>query len=131
MRSRFDVIDDITPEIEAMAGDAGSGLSKGGMKTKVMAARTATAAGCAMAITEGSVLRPLTALEEGANATWFTAQVDPQAARKRWIAAMKPQGSITLDAGAGRGPCPVASPCCPLGYRPCPVTLAAVTQWRC
>ena len=34
-------------EIEAMAGDAGTGLSKGGMKTKVMAARTATAAGCA------------------------------------------------------------------------------------
>lgn len=98
--TRYDVIDAITPEIEAMAGDAGSGLSKGGMKTKVMAARTATAAGCAMAITEGSVLRPLTALEEGANATWFTAQVDPQAARKRWIAAMKPQGSITLDAGA-------------------------------
>ena len=104
---RFDVIDTITPEIEAMAGDAGSGLSKGGMKTKLMAARTATAGGCAMAITEGSVLRPLMALEEGANATWFTAQTDPQAARKRWIAAMKPRGSVTLDAGAvaalGRG----------------------------
>lgn len=97
---RFDVVDIITPEIEAMAGDAGSGLSKGGMKTKVMAAKTATAAGCAMAITEGSVSRPLTALEEGANATWFTAQTDPQAARKRWIAAMKPRGSVTLDAGA-------------------------------
>ncbi|MFT6674208.1 MAG: glutamate 5-kinase [Sulfitobacter sp.] len=98
--TRYDVIDTITPEIEAMAGDAGSGLSKGGMKTKLMAARTATAAGCAMAITEGSVMRPLTALEQGANATWFPAQVDPQAARKRWIAAMKPQGSVTLDAGA-------------------------------
>jgi glutamate 5-kinase len=97
---RYDVIDDITPEIESMAGDAGSGLSKGGMKTKVMAARTATAAGCAMAITEGSVMRPLLALNNGANATWFTAQSDPQAARKQWIAAMKPCGSITLDAGA-------------------------------
>jgi rRNA large subunit m3Psi methyltransferase RlmH len=30
---RYDVIDDITPEIEAMAGDPVSGLSKGGMKT--------------------------------------------------------------------------------------------------
>jgi glutamate 5-kinase len=98
--TRFDVIDQITPEIEAMAGDAGSGLSKGGMKTKIMAARTATAAGCAMAITEGSVMRPLLALKNGANATWFTAQSDPQAARKRWIAAMKPQGSVTLDHGA-------------------------------
>ncbi|SDG04254.1 glutamate 5-kinase [Sulfitobacter delicatus] len=97
---RYDQIDVITPEIEAMAGDAGSGLSKGGMKTKLMAARTATAAGCAMAITDGFVLRPLTALENGANATWFTAQSDPQTARKRWIAAMKPRGTVTLDAGA-------------------------------
>lgn len=96
----FPVIDRITPQIEAMAGDAASALSKGGMKTKVMAAKTATAAGCAMAITEGSVLRPLHALSEGARATWFLAQDDPQAARKAWIAAMKPRGEVTLDAGA-------------------------------
>lgn len=98
--TRFDVIDDITPEIEAMAGDAGSGLSKGGMKTKVLAAKTATGAGCAMAITEGSVMRPLQALENGANATWFLPKTDPQAARKKWIASMKPQGIIAIDAGA-------------------------------
>ncbi|MEM9968795.1 MAG: glutamate 5-kinase [Pseudomonadota bacterium] len=97
---RYEVIEAITPEIEAMAGDAGSGLSKGGMKTKLMAAKTATAAGCAMAITAGSVDRPLTALHQGAPATWFIAQTDPQAARKRWIAAMKPRGAVTLDAGA-------------------------------
>lgn len=98
--TRFDVIDRITPQIEAMAGDAGSGLSKGGMKTKLMAAKTAVSAGCAMAITEGFVMRPLTALENGANATWFTAQTDPKAARKNWITAMKPMGTLTLDAGA-------------------------------
>ena len=49
-----------------MAGDPISGLSKGGMKTKLLAAKTAVAGGCAMAIMEGSVLRPLTALAEGA-----------------------------------------------------------------
>ena len=97
---RFELIERITPEIEAMAGDAGSGLSKGGMKTKLMAAKMATAGGCAMAITEGSPLNALRLLENGANATWFTAQDDPQAARKRWIAAMKPRGEITVDAGA-------------------------------
>ena len=97
---RYDVIEAITPEIEAMAGDAGSGLSKGGMKTKLMAARTATAAGCDMAITEGSVLRPITALEAGAPVTWFRAQGDPQQKRKAWIAAMKPRGRIIVDAGA-------------------------------
>ncbi|ABD55201.1 glutamate 5-kinase [Jannaschia sp. CCS1] len=94
------VIDTITPEIEAMAGDAGSGLSKGGMKTKVLAARTATAAGCAMAITQGAIANPLRALDDGARATWFTATVSPQQARKAWIGAMKPKGSLRLDAGA-------------------------------
>ncbi len=98
--TRFDEVREITPEIEAMAGDAGTGLSKGGMKTKLMAAKTAIAGGCTMAITEGSVLRPLKALAEGAPATWFVADTDPQLARKRWIAAMKPKGELTVDAGA-------------------------------
>ncbi|MFD1913749.1 glutamate 5-kinase [Halodurantibacterium flavum] len=97
---RFDLIEDITPEIEAMAGDPVSGLSKGGMKTKLLAARTAVRGGCSMAITEGSVLRPLRALEDGAPCTWFLAQGDPQVARKRWIAAMKEKGMIRIDAGA-------------------------------
>ena len=52
-------VEALTPEIEAMGGDPVSGLSKGGMKTKLMAARTAIAGGCAMAIAEGSVMRPL------------------------------------------------------------------------
>ncbi|MBN2907283.1 MAG: glutamate 5-kinase [Rhodobacteraceae bacterium] len=97
---RFDLIEEITPEIEAMAGDAGSGLSKGGMKTKLMAAKTATGAGCALAITQGATMRPLSALEQGAPATWFRPKGDPQAARKGWIAAMKPRGSVSVDAGA-------------------------------
>ena len=97
---RFDLVQTITPAIEAMAGDSISGLSKGGMKTKLLAAKTATAGGCAMAIMEGSVLRPLLALANGAQRTWFVAQSDPQAARKRWINAMKPRGEVRLDAGA-------------------------------
>lgn len=100
MAQRFDLIEAITPRIEAMAGDAISGVSKGGMKTKLMAARIAVAGGCAMAIMEGSVLRPLTALAGGAARTWFVAQGDPQAARKRWISAMKPRGELRVDAGA-------------------------------
>ncbi|EPX78884.1 glutamate 5-kinase [Litoreibacter arenae] len=104
---RLEVINEITPEIEAMAGDAGSGLSKGGMKTKVMAAKTAMAGGAALVITEGSVAAPLQALENGANASWFISDMDPQQARKRWISAMKPQGALQLDDGAvaalGRG----------------------------
>ncbi len=97
---RLDQVVQITPEIEAMAGDAGSGLSKGGMKTKVMAAKTATAAGCAMAITHGARMNPVRGLEDGAAATWFVAKGDPSTARKGWIGAMKPRGRLILDAGA-------------------------------
>ena len=99
---RFDLVETITAAIEAMAGDPISSLSKGGMKTKLMAAKTAVAGGCAMAIMEGSTLRPLTALAHGAARTWFLAKGDPQAARKRWIGAMKPRGEVRLDAGAVR-----------------------------
>ncbi|MBV7393112.1 glutamate 5-kinase [Mameliella sediminis] len=99
---RLEVVDNITPEIEAMAGDAGSGLSKGGMKTKVMAAKTATASGCAMIISHGADLHPLKRLSQGAPSTLFTPHIDPHAARKRWIAAMKPQGVLNVDAGAAR-----------------------------
>lgn len=99
---RLDHVEVITPEIEAMAGDPISGLSRGGMKTKLIAARVASAGGCAMAIAAGAGLHPLRALAEGAPATWFAADGDPQAARKRWIGAMKPAGSVGIDAGAGR-----------------------------
>lgn len=99
---RLDVVEKITPEIEAMAGDAGTGAARGGMKTKLMAAKTAMQAGCAMAITEGAVHHPLRALENGANCTWFTAAFDPQTARKKWISGMKPRGTVQVDAGAAR-----------------------------
>ncbi len=102
---RYERIDRITPAIEAQAGDAGSGLSKGGMKTKLLAARMATEAGCEMAITLGAPQNPLRGLDEGASATWFTAKGDPQAARKRWIGAMKPRGRVIVDAGAARALC--------------------------
>jgi len=96
----FGQVDMITPEIEAMAGAPTSSLSKGGMKTKVMAAKTAVAAGCAMVIAAGAAMHPLDQLTKGARATLFVAQGDPRSARKRWIAAMKPKGVLHVDAGA-------------------------------
>ncbi|RME15860.1 MAG: glutamate 5-kinase, partial [Alphaproteobacteria bacterium] len=96
----FDVIGEITPELEAHAGEGVSGLSKGGMITKVMAAKTATAAGCDLIIAAGGALHPLAALEQGARHTLFKARTTPARARKQWIAAMKPRGSVTVDAGA-------------------------------
>ncbi len=97
---RLDVIKEITPEIEEMAGEGVSGISKGGMITKLMAARTATQAGCAMVITKGDVPNPITELENGANCTWFKPNVDPQTARKRWISSQKSVGKLVIDQGA-------------------------------
>jgi glutamate 5-kinase len=97
---RLDLVTAITPTIEAMAGGSGTLLSRGGMKTKLMAAQAAMRAGCAMAITLGAVPRPLAALAGGAPCTWFQPDGDPRAARKRWISGMKPRGRITVDAGA-------------------------------
>ncbi|MCP5089018.1 MAG: glutamate 5-kinase [Rhodobacteraceae bacterium] len=97
---RYDTISEITPQIEAMAGGAGTSLASGGMKTKIMAAKTAMQAGCAMAITLGDQLNPLAALAKGGNCTWFVSKVNPQAARKQWISGMKTRGGILIDAGA-------------------------------
>jgi len=93
------VVETITDDIAAMAGEGVSGLSKGGMITKIMATRTATEAGCALVITRGGD-RPLSALAAGARATWFLARDDPRAARKRWIASMKTRGTVAIDDGA-------------------------------
>ncbi|MEM9709676.1 MAG: glutamate 5-kinase [Pseudomonadota bacterium] len=93
-------VTEITPEIETMAGDAGTGAAKGGMKTKLIAARAAMRAGAVMAIAEGTGLNPLRALDGGARATWFRPKTDPAKARKSWIASMKPRGKVTVDDGA-------------------------------
>jgi glutamate 5-kinase len=91
----------ITPEIEAMAGDAGTELSKGGMKTKVQAAKIALASGTHMVITTGKPLHALRRIGEGEPATWFLAASDPVTARKRWIAGqLVPAGTVHVDAGA-------------------------------
>jgi glutamate 5-kinase len=101
--SRFDSIDEITPAIEAMAGDAGTELSKGGMVTKLEAAKIAMQAGTSMVITSGQCLNPIDALFKGANATWFKAKETPVTARKKWIAGqIELGGSIAIDDGAAK-----------------------------
>lgn len=95
------LVTEITPEIEAMAGDAGTELSKGGMKTKVEAGKIALGAGTNMVITTGKILHPLRAISEGAKVTWFLANSDPVTAKKRWLAGqLVPTGQVFLDAGA-------------------------------
>lgn len=93
----------ITPEIDAMAGEAASELSRGGMRTKVEAAKIATGAGTAMIITRGTVDHPLAALDAGERCTLFHAASTPVSAWKSWIAGqLEPQGRVVVDEGAAR-----------------------------
>jgi glutamate 5-kinase len=103
------VVDAITPEVEAMAGEPPPGYSSGGMRTKLAAARIATGAGCAMAIACGQMDRPLEALaaladtKEAPRCTWFLPTPEGRTARKRWIAGgLMPAGRLRVDAGAAR-----------------------------
>ncbi|KOF18859.1 glutamate 5-kinase [Ensifer adhaerens] len=100
--ARFlDVIAEITPEIEAMAGGAASELSRGGMRTKIDAGKIATTAGCAMIIASGKPNHPLAAIEDGARSSWFAPSGSPVTARKTWIAGqLLPAGTLSIDAGA-------------------------------
>ncbi len=84
-----------------MAGDAGTALSRGGMRTKIEAAKVALGAGTHMVITSGKNQSPLRALANGAKATWFLASSDPVTARKRWLSGqLEQKGTIIVDDGA-------------------------------
>jgi glutamate 5-kinase len=91
----------ITPALEAVAGAAGSELSRGGMQTKLEAGKIATTAGAHMVIASGRVKNPLGAIAGGGPCTWFLTPANPVTARKKWIAgSLEPKGTVTIDAGA-------------------------------
>lgn len=93
-------IGEITPALEAMAGGSGD-MGRGGMITKLQAARIAQQAGCHTAIINGTAARPISAFEASGRGTWFNSSASPTTARKRWIAgSLRPAGSVIVDAGA-------------------------------
>jgi glutamate 5-kinase len=95
------VVDSVTSEIEGMAGDAASELSRGGMRTKIEAAKIATTGGTHMLIASGKIEHPLQSVADGGRCTWFLTPANPITARKRWIAgSLEPKGTLTIDAGA-------------------------------
>jgi glutamate 5-kinase len=95
------LVSQITPEIEAMAGAAGSELSRGGMQTKIEAGKIATRAGTHMVIASGRVPHALDAIAQGAPCTWFLTPANPVTARKKWIAgSLEPKGILIIDTGA-------------------------------
>jgi glutamate 5-kinase len=90
------------PELERVAGGGGSGLGRGGMITKVRAARRAARSGASTLIVSGREPDVLRKISEGAEVgTLLTPVQGPIAARKQWLAGqMAARGRLTLDAGA-------------------------------
>jgi glutamate 5-kinase len=97
------VVERITPKIEAMAGGAASELSRGGMRTKIEAARIAVSAGTHMIIADGRVAHPIARVGAGGPCTWFLTPSNPVAARKIWIGgSLELKGAVHVDAGAAK-----------------------------
>ncbi|PAS94975.1 MAG: glutamate 5-kinase [Candidatus Dactylopiibacterium carminicum] len=89
---------------EAMAGGAGTGISRGGMITKIRAAQRAAHSGAHTLIASGREQDPLLRLAAGeVLGTLLYASSSPMAARKQWLADhLQLAGRLTLDAGAVR-----------------------------
>jgi len=96
--------DALDPRLEALAGGAGSALAKGGMLTKVQAAKRAARSGAHTVIASGAEPDVLLRLARGERiGTLLTAQTVPLAARKQWLADhLTVTGQVQLDAGAVR-----------------------------
>tara|TARA_B110000495_G_C23037628_1_gene620383 strand:- start:3148 stop:4281 length:1134 start_codon:yes stop_codon:yes gene_type:complete len=97
----LEYVEVITAEIENMAGESTNQNSRGGMKTKIEAAKIATASGTTMVIGSGKPDNPITKIAEGARSTWFAPARNPVNDRKKWIAGgLEVAGLIVVDSGA-------------------------------
>jgi len=90
------------PALEALAGGAGSAIARGGMLSKVLAAKRAARSGASTVIASGREPEVLVRLAAGeAIGTLLAASVPKRAARKQWIADhLQTRGRLVIDAGA-------------------------------
>jgi glutamate 5-kinase len=90
------------PSLESMAGGAGTSIGKGGMITKVIAAKRAAMSGAHTAIASGRETDPIVRLAQGEPiGTLLVSETPPLAARKQWLADhLQLAGRLLLDDGA-------------------------------
>ena len=99
---RLELVQEITPEIEAMAGCEGSSLGTGGMMTKIAAAKIANTCGIPMVLAEGSLPQIVLRIMQGENCgTVFAPKHKAMAGKKSWLAyGAVSRGKIIVDDGA-------------------------------
>ncbi len=107
------------PELEHMCGKAGSHIAKGGMLTKVLAAKRAARSGAHTVIASGREPEVLLRLAQGeAIGTQLIAETMPIAARKQWLADhLQVNGRLMLDAGAMRALAKEGKSLLPIGVK--------------
>jgi len=90
------------PILDEVAGESRSGLGRGGMYTKIRAARLAARSGAATVIVSGSESDVISKVISGQTlGTYLEPNIAPLAARKQWLAGqLQLKGSLTLDNGA-------------------------------
>ncbi len=99
---KIDLIEEITPQVEALAGGAGSDLGTGGMSTKIQAAKICTNYGIPMVIASGTKEGVLQQILNGEQiGTLFLPREEKLCGRKKWLAyGSPPAGQINVDEGA-------------------------------
>jgi glutamate 5-kinase len=95
-------VSEVTPEILALAGQAGSEVGRGGMRTKVMAAESVTRGGRMMLIADGHQTRVRDLMAGAEAGTLFRTEGRKLPGRKLWIANSRKHGSVVVDAGAAK-----------------------------
>ncbi len=94
-------VEEITPEIEASAGGAGSSVGTGGMFTKIQAAKNATTSGINLVIASGSEKEAISRILDGEEVgTLFVSKENRLQFRKRWLAfGSRIVGRVIVDSG--------------------------------
>jgi glutamate 5-kinase len=99
----YAVIESITPEIERAAGGSTSAFGRGGMVTKLAAARSAAQSGAATVLCNGTMRNVITQVTAGEPVGTLFASGSRLASRKHWLAfTAHPRGRLVLDEGAVR-----------------------------
>lgn len=97
-------VKEITPEIEASAGEAGTGFATGGMLTKIQAAKAATSSGISLVIASGSEPEAISRILRGEPlGTLFISRENRLQFRKRWLAfGSRIEGTLQVDEGCAK-----------------------------
>lgn len=117
--ARLTTVERIDPAVTRLAAETQSRLGTGGMRSKLRAAKVATAAGGAVVIADGSVDGVLDRVFAGEEVgTLFLPDGDALPARKRWLGlTAQPKGQLVLDAGAAQAVRTQGKSLLPVGVR--------------